>query len=65
MTGNLGGLVKAFQAAKLFWPQRAVEIGPTAAVLDTLRVFPFTIPVLIPHSPLTQEEPVPASTEKR
>ena len=35
MTGELKGLVKAFQAAKLFWPQRAVEIGPTAAILDT------------------------------
>ena len=41
MTGELKDQVAAFEAAKLFWPQRVVEISPTVPVLDNLRVFPF------------------------
>ena len=41
MTGELKDLVEAFKEAKLFWPQRVVEIAPTAADLDSLQVFPF------------------------
>ena len=41
MTGELKDLVSAFKAAKLFCPQRVVEIGPTAIEVDCLRVFPF------------------------
>ena len=41
MTGELKDLVSAFKAAKLFCPQRVVEIGPTAIEVDSLQVFPF------------------------
>ena len=41
MTGELKDLVSAFKAAKLFCPQRVVEIGPNAIEVDSLRVFPF------------------------
>ena len=36
MTGELKDLVSAFKAAKLFCPQRVVEIGPTAIEVDCL-----------------------------
>ena len=41
MTRELKDLVSAFKAAKLFCPQRVVEIGPTAIEVDSLQVFPF------------------------
>ena len=41
MTGELKDLVAAFKAAKLFWPQRMVEMCPTAVAVDSLQVLPF------------------------
>ncbi len=41
MTGELKDVVAAFKAAKLFSPQRVVEMCPAASDLDSVKVLPF------------------------
>ena len=40
-TGELSNVVAAFKAARLFLPGKVNEIKPNAAVIDTLKAFPF------------------------
>ena len=39
--GELGGLVEAFKAARLFCPQKVIEMQPTANSVDSLKAFQF------------------------
>ena len=39
--GDLGGLVEAFKAARLFCPQKIIEMQPTANSVDSLKALPF------------------------
>lgn len=40
-TQELSGSVAAFKAARLFLPQKVVELKPDAAAVDSLQAFPF------------------------
>ena len=40
-SGELGGSVAAFKAARLVWPQKMVEMQPTSIDIDELQTFPF------------------------
>ena len=39
--GDLGELVEAFKAARLFSPQKIIEMQPAADAVDSLKAFPF------------------------
>lgn len=59
--GELGNVVDAFKAARLFSPSKAHEMQPTAEKIDDLTVFPFVQQAVLPH--LKTELPMAADMD--